>query len=188
MEPGKKVYDLRKANNMTQGQLASEMGVSITAVSKWENNCSLPDVLILCTLANYFNVTTDFLLGRDFKRYKAIVVEPAGVPCEAITKILENNRCSVVAQVKDFERLNEKLMKQKVDFITIEADVDKSDNLDELRKVHLQYPDLKIFVFSNNCDKKRIEKAYEVGVSQYYTKPFHENSVLECVSYMNESE
>lgn len=185
---GKKIYDLRKMNSMTQEQLAAEMGVSITAVSKWENDCSLPDVLILSAIADYFDVTTDFLLGREFKRYKGIVVEPVPFMCDVITKILETNRCSVVAQVKNFERLNEKLKKQKVDFITIEADVDKSVNLEEFQKVHLQYPDLMIFVFSNNVDKKRIEKAYEVGVSRYYTKPFPENSVIECVRFMNENE
>jgi transcriptional regulator with XRE-family HTH domain len=33
---GKKIYELRKSKDITQEKLASEMGVSIAAVSKWE--------------------------------------------------------------------------------------------------------------------------------------------------------
>ena len=38
--------------------------MTAAAVSKWENNYTLPDVLMLSALADYFTVTTDELLGR----------------------------------------------------------------------------------------------------------------------------
>lgn len=58
------IYALRKSKKLTQEQLAEEMGVSPAAVSKWENAYSIPDISIICILADYFEVTTDELLGR----------------------------------------------------------------------------------------------------------------------------
>ena len=74
MNFGKIIYELRKKKNVTQEELASELGVTAAAVSKWEKGYSLPDILMLCALADYFSVTTDELLGRSSARKQAIVV------------------------------------------------------------------------------------------------------------------
>ena len=65
MQLGTIIYQFRKRKNVTQEELAAELGVTATAVSKWEKGYTLPDVLMLCALADYFQVTTDELLGRD---------------------------------------------------------------------------------------------------------------------------
>lgn len=64
MNFGKTILDLRRAKNVTQEELAAELGVTAAAVSKWENNYTLPDIMMLCAIADYFDVTTDELLGR----------------------------------------------------------------------------------------------------------------------------
>lgn len=74
MNLGKTILELRKKSNVTQEDLAAELGVTAAAVSKWENGYTLPDVLMLCALADYFNVSTDALLGRSIRRKEAIVV------------------------------------------------------------------------------------------------------------------
>lgn len=38
--------------------------VSVAAVSKWETGNSIPDILMLCSIADFFDVSTDELLGR----------------------------------------------------------------------------------------------------------------------------
>ena len=65
MNFGQKILELRKQKNVTQEELAAELGVTAAAVSKWENGYSLPDILMLCALADFFQVTTDELLGRN---------------------------------------------------------------------------------------------------------------------------
>ena len=63
MNLGKMILELRKKKNVTQEELAAELGVTAAAVSKWEKGYTLPDILMLCALADYFTVTTDELLG-----------------------------------------------------------------------------------------------------------------------------
>lgn len=62
---GKKITELRKKYNMTQDQLATEMNVSSQAVSKWENDLSIPDIPLLVELSNYFHVSLDGLLKNE---------------------------------------------------------------------------------------------------------------------------
>jgi transcriptional regulator with XRE-family HTH domain len=65
---GKKIKELRKKTDLTQEQLAERLGVSFQAVSKWETGTALPDISMLPVLANFFNVTTDELLGVDLSK------------------------------------------------------------------------------------------------------------------------
>ena len=55
---------LRKEKNMEQRALAKVLGVSQQTISRWENNVVEPDIKSLIKIANYFDVTTDYLLGR----------------------------------------------------------------------------------------------------------------------------
>lgn len=61
---GKKIRQLRLAQNLTQTELGKIVGVSMQAISKWEHG-SIPDVSILLVLADYFRVTLDSLMGLD---------------------------------------------------------------------------------------------------------------------------
>ena len=74
MNIGNMILALRKQKNVTQEALAAELGVTAAAVSKWEKGYTLPDILMVCALADYFSVTTDELLGRGGAKKKAIVV------------------------------------------------------------------------------------------------------------------
>lgn len=73
MNFGKTLLELRKSRNLTQEDLASQLGVTPTAVSKWENNNTLPDLLMLCAIADCFEVTADELLGRA-KQYRYAIL------------------------------------------------------------------------------------------------------------------
>ena len=53
---GNRIALYRKQNNYTQEELASKLNVSSQAVSKWENDLSIPDISLLIDLANLFNV------------------------------------------------------------------------------------------------------------------------------------
>lgn len=60
---GKKIAEYRRAKGMTQDDLAERLGVSPQAVSKWENDLSCPDIMLLPVLAKLFDTTVDDLLS-----------------------------------------------------------------------------------------------------------------------------
>ncbi|MBO4626589.1 MAG: helix-turn-helix transcriptional regulator [Lachnospiraceae bacterium] len=64
---GESLQALRKEAKVTQEQLANFLGVSAQAVSKWENG-SYPEGDLIPRIADYFNVSIDFLYGREGRR------------------------------------------------------------------------------------------------------------------------
>ena len=61
MTMGDRIKQKRKDLNLTQEELAEKMGVSYQAVSKWENNASMPDTALLHALAGILDVSLDYL-------------------------------------------------------------------------------------------------------------------------------
>ncbi len=61
------IKKLRKSKSMTQEQLATAFGGTTGAVSKWEPGSSVPDVTIIMEMAQFFGVSTDYLLGYSAK-------------------------------------------------------------------------------------------------------------------------
>jgi len=57
-----KIQALRKKTHMSQDELADKLGVSRQALSKWENDCTNPDIEKVILISDLFSVTTDYLL------------------------------------------------------------------------------------------------------------------------------
>ena len=68
MKIGEQIKRLRKERNMTQEQLAEKIGISFQAVSKWENDISLPDVATLPIIAGFFGVSMDTIFDYDAEK------------------------------------------------------------------------------------------------------------------------
>ena len=64
-EFGDMLSELRHDRNLTQAELALEIYVTPGTISNYESNVHYPDVEKLKQLADFFNVTTDYLLGRS---------------------------------------------------------------------------------------------------------------------------
>lgn len=62
---GKYISKKRKELNLTQEQLAEEIGVSKNAVSKWERGLNLPDASIMPELCSILNITLNELFAGD---------------------------------------------------------------------------------------------------------------------------
>ena len=61
----KNIADLRKANKLTQLELAEKLNYSDKAISKWERGDAIPDVAVLKEIADLFGVTLDYLVSVD---------------------------------------------------------------------------------------------------------------------------
>lgn len=64
-EFGDRLAGLRRSTGMTQDALASRLGVSAQAVSKWERVVCCPDISLLPALADTFGISIDLLFGRS---------------------------------------------------------------------------------------------------------------------------
>lgn len=65
MEFNQKLQELRRQKNLTQEELAEQLFVSRTAVSKWESGRGYPNLDSLKAIAKFFNVTIDELLSGE---------------------------------------------------------------------------------------------------------------------------
>ena len=72
---GQRFTRLRKEKNFTQEEIALKLNISAQAVSKWENDISMPDISILTSIADIFDITLDELLGREKKQDVILVNE-----------------------------------------------------------------------------------------------------------------
>lgn len=59
------IKNLRKANALTQEQLAEALGVSVGAVYKWEAGLSIPEIKLIMEISDFFEVSVDMLLGYE---------------------------------------------------------------------------------------------------------------------------
>ncbi|MBQ8522530.1 MAG: helix-turn-helix transcriptional regulator [Clostridia bacterium] len=70
------LIDLRKANKLTQFELAEKLNYSDKAISKWERGESLPDILVLKQLADMYAVSIDYMLVKHTDEVKAKYRKP----------------------------------------------------------------------------------------------------------------
>lgn len=78
-----RICELRMLRNISQVELASALGVTKQSVSNWENDNIQPSIDILIKLANYFDVSTDYLLGLDQRE----VLDVSDLPKEFVTHL-----------------------------------------------------------------------------------------------------
>ena len=72
---GQRFTRLRKQRGLTQEELGEKIGISGQAVSKWENDASMPDVGFLVQLSDLLCVSLDELLGREIPSTRIVPAE-----------------------------------------------------------------------------------------------------------------
>lgn len=64
-----RIKEIRMAKKLSQVELSEILGVTKQSVSNWENDNIQPSVEMLVKIAEAFNVSVDYLLGREDRRY-----------------------------------------------------------------------------------------------------------------------
>lgn len=111
MTIGKNIAELRKYNCMTQEQLAEILGVSAQSISKWENDVSMPDIMLLPTIAGCFNISVDELFGGKKAKEKRKAVDYDDIPEMLYDTIIDLTQRGWVDSVesKDIEKENARM-------------------------------------------------------------------------------
>lgn len=93
---GERLKYLRQSYDLNQIQLAQKLGVQKQSVSNWENNNIMPSIEMLEKIADYFHISTDYLLGRDDKSIDGIhtidVTGLTNVQIEHICQLIDDLR------------------------------------------------------------------------------------------------
>lgn len=127
---GKRIKELRKKKGITQKELASYLGVSDRAVGYYESGQRTPPPDILQKIADFFNVSTDYLLGRTD------IYNPADEITEAVSddpELLEfwntlKEREDLKLLFKQTKKLSPREIKQIIRIIkAIEEEEDKGE-------------------------------------------------------------
>lgn len=65
MNVGEKIKELRLEKNLSQAELSKLLSIDKSTIAKYETNVREPKVYILWKIADYFEVTLDYLVGRE---------------------------------------------------------------------------------------------------------------------------
>lgn len=107
---GEILSELRKDKRIKQSKLAEYLMVSTGTISNYENGVHFPDIDNLVRLADYFHVTTDYLLGRsslttDIDILSQTVAKDVTVAdfIQALLQLSTNRRAIVLSLVSDMK-------------------------------------------------------------------------------------
>ena len=84
-----KIKLLREKRNMTQTDVAKELGITRSSVNAWEMGISVPSTQYVIELAKLFGVSTDYLLGLD----GTATVNVAGLSDRQLSAVVELISC-----------------------------------------------------------------------------------------------
>lgn len=90
---GARLKGLRQEKSITQNELGAILGVGKTTISQYESETRSPDTNMLQRIADFFDVTTDYLLGRTDN--------PNTIMLEYIPEVLRNEDVELIEMVKE---------------------------------------------------------------------------------------
>lgn len=97
---------LRKQNGFTQKEVAKELGITVSAYGNYELGQRQPTPEMLCKLADVFEVSVDYLLGRSTQPNKnTALVNKDGVTDVALNYVREFESIINEKRFRDFSKL-----------------------------------------------------------------------------------
>lgn len=91
---GLRLKELRLKQGLSQVQLAKRLNLTNATISAYESNIRQPTLDTLCKLSSLFNVTTDYLLGMNYKEHVFI------------NKLTENQKDIINMLLLEFDKQN----------------------------------------------------------------------------------
>lgn len=108
MEIGSRLAELRKKHNLSQKKFSELLNISSGAVGMWETDKRKPDLDMIVVLADFYNVTTDYILCRDstfpITETKKKLSQPAQKLISTFSQLNEDNQDILIGKAKDLLR------------------------------------------------------------------------------------
>lgn len=128
---GERILELRKTQNLSQGQLADALSITRQAVSKWENDLAVPDALKMIQLADILDTDIEYLSTgrRNFSRRPPVVlnevkivekiVEKPVVTVKTVEKIVEVPQIQYIEKPIEKRIYRTKYIRNPIEFVIV---------------------------------------------------------------------
>ena len=98
----KNLKELRARVGVSQQTLASVLGVSQQAVNKYENHNAEPDIKTLIAMADFFDTSVDYLIGRTDKEGNSVNASRYSILVSEYKRLTEKEKQCVNAVIETF--------------------------------------------------------------------------------------
>lgn len=95
MKLNEKLKEIRKERKLTQKELSLKTNIPYATYNKYETTQTQPDIETLCQLADYYNVSLDYLVGRDFGNQLGYLTDEQFSNIQLILNLNEKNQYKV---------------------------------------------------------------------------------------------
>lgn len=173
---GENLKKQRKLRELTQEQLADILGVSFQAVSKWERGEVYPDIELLPTIAEYFGITTDELMGMKEIRDTADAEKILEQQKENMSKGLIRENIELLAEAVKVHPNNYELLAQYAMNLAFLAVDNKSE---EYRQNNRKAAVIAERILAE-CTDTKIRNRVQAELCNYYQNSGESSKALEA--------
>lgn len=170
MNIGTQLQTLRSQQGISQETLAADLGITLETLRKWEANITQPNMEMILKLSDHFRVTTDELMGRDY-RGVFMVCDPT-LAAPILQHLLERENFMCSATVTDGANLKRCLQKRIPHILFLEIHLAGENGLELLKEIKENYASVRIVVVTESCSEETRQKAVSIGADAYIVKPF----------------
>ena len=167
---GVRIQALRRKHDISQETLAAALGITLRTLRKWEDNLTQPNMDMLIKLADYFRITTDELLGRDYRG--VFMVCDNTLSARVLQYLLERENFMCSAAVADGAHLKRCLQKRIPHILFLEIHLEGESGLELLKEIKKDHPSIRVIVVTDSRSEDTRQKALSCGADAYIFKPF----------------
>ncbi|MGV8168157.1 MAG: helix-turn-helix domain-containing protein [Alkaliphilus sp.] len=113
---GEKIRTLREEKKMSQIEMAKKLQITSQALSQYELNKRMPDTGMVQKIADFFNVTTDYILGRTkIKNYEEKIYED------------QEKYSATTRQIEGLSEDSRKELQKYIELLKIKESIEKTE-------------------------------------------------------------
>lgn len=95
-----KLKELRNEKKISQQELANQLNFNIMTYNNWEKEKREPNIQTLIKLADYYNVTIDYLVGRNYTNDIGYLTDNQKTLLKDFNQLKEINQFKILAEIK----------------------------------------------------------------------------------------
>lgn len=119
MFPAERIKLLREINEISQTKLANDLFIGRSTMSEYENGIKQPPIDVLVQIADYFDVSLDYLAGRTDKKISIqklnnhLSTRYGNIPLEALNDLQKDEKEAIGILIRTYQKYNNMTEKKK---------------------------------------------------------------------------